>query len=387
MREDASYIVFSILRSVFHGKPMCDGDKSQVTEAVLPRVLKLAEKHDIAHLIALGVGNNGLADEVSASRLRQVTFRAVYRYEKLKYELQKACEVLDAAQIPFIPLKGSVLRQYYPEPWMRTSCDIDILVREPDLPTATRILVEQLGYNEQEKGSHDVSLFAKSGFHVELHYDLVEDGLVNTSGQILRDVWNVVSPKKEHTAWREMPDALFYFYHVAHMAKHLHNGGCGIRPFLDLWILDNLPEADKAGREALLRKGELLQFARTASHLSRVWLDCEPADAVTNKLERYILQGGVYGTNENRIAVQQQKKGGRLQYALWKIVIPYDTIKFHYPVLQRHRWLTPVMQVRRWCKLVFCGHAKRTLWELSYNRNISKSQGDEMKCFLREIGL
>ena len=76
-----------------------------------------------------------------------------------------------------------------------------------------------------------------------------------------------------------------------------------------------------------------------------------------------------------------------LKYALSKIVIPYDELKFHYPILQKHRWLTPIMQIRRWFKLIFCGHARRSMRELSYNRNISKSQADEMKTFLDEIGL
>ena len=104
-------------------------------------------------------------------------------------------------------------------------------------------------------------------------------------------------------------------------------------------------------------------------------------------MEDYILRGGVYGNNENRIMVHQQRKGGKIKYALSKIFIPCDVIKFQYPILQKHRWLTPFMEVRRWFKLIFCGHAKRSMRELSYNSNISQSQADEMKNFLYEIGL
>lgn len=184
-----------------------------------------------------------------------------------------------------------------------------------------------------------------------------------------------------------MSDEMFYFYHVAHMAKHLQQGGCGIRTFIDLWILDNLTEIDKSKRNDLLRSRGLLQFSCVASKLSAVWFENITPDSVCVKMQNYILSGGVYGTNENRIMVQQQKKGGKIKYALSKIVIPYDTIKFHYPILQKHRWLTPVMQVRRWLKLIFCGHAKRSMRELSYNRNISQSKAEEMKIFLDEIGL
>ena len=35
--------------------------------------------------------------------------------------LLRGCAVLEEAKIPYIPLKGTVLRDYYPEAWMRTS--------------------------------------------------------------------------------------------------------------------------------------------------------------------------------------------------------------------------------------------------------------------------
>lgn len=337
--------------------------------------------------MALGVLNNGLADPKSKQQLQQLKFRAVYRYEQLNYALKQLCEALEKAEIPFVPLKGSVLRAYYPEPWMRTSCDIDILVHKTDLRAATAYLVNNLQYTEHEQGSHDISLLSPSGIHLELHYDLVEEGKANASGSILKNIWERASVKKGYAYWLEMSDAMFYFYHIAHMAKHLEEGGCGIRPLIDLWILDNQTGSDPDARNALLHKGDLLRFANAARKLSKVWLEDQPIDAVTEKMQNYILCGGVYGTIENHIAVQQQKKGGKLQYALSKIVIPYNEIKFHYPILQKHRWLTPIMQVRRWCKLIFCGHAKRSMRELSYNSNISKSQANEMKTFLDEIGL
>lgn len=387
MKETTTDILFSIIRSIFHDNPMSDYDKQLLTDELITEVIKLASKHDVSHLVALGLLNNGLVDDETKTQLQQITFRAVYRYEKLNYELEQVCEVLEKAEIPFVPLKGSVIRKYYPEPWMRTSCDIDILVHERNLRSAISCLVEHLKYTEHEQNSHDVSLFSSSGVHLELHYDLVEEGWANSANSILQNVWNHVAPKNDYQYWCEMSDEMFYFYHIAHMAKHLQQGGCGIRTFIDLWILDNLPTVDTLNRNGLLKLAGLLQFSQTASRLSAVWFDNVPSDSVCKKMQSYILSGGVYGTNENRIKVQQQKKGGKIQYALSKIVIPYDTIKFHYPILQKHRWLIPFMQVRRWFKLIFCGHAKRSMRELSYNSNISQSQADEMKIFLEEIGL
>lgn len=387
MNNNVEIVLFSLLRSVVHVNSMSDADKQLVTDDVTAEVIKLASKHDIVHLAAFGIINNNLANVKNESWLKQNIFRAVYRYEKLNYELERVCEALEKAQIPFLPLKGSVIRKYYPEPWMRTSCDIDILVHKNDLKAAVSYLKENLKYTEHAQNSHDISLFAPSGNHIELHYDLVEEHIVRSSSKILSDIWNVVRIKEGYSYHYEMPDDMFYFYHIAHMAKHFENGGCGIRPFIDLWILDGIKDADMDKRNELLRQGNLLKFASVARKLSGVWFENERHDAVSRQTEEYILQGGVYGNNENRITVQQQKKGGRIKYALSKIFIPYDVIKFHYPVLQKHRWLTPVMEVRRWGKLIFCGHAKRTLRELKYNGSISDDTAQRTKEFLNNVGL
>ena len=387
MERDTIYMLFSILRSILNGDQVSDADKQLVTEDLLKDIVKLASKHDIAHLVALGIINNELVDEQTKSQLQQIVFRAVYRYEKQNYELKQVCEALEKAQIPFIPLKGSVIRKYYPEPWMRTSCDIDVLVHEKNLRTAVSYLVENLNYTEHEQNSHDISLFSPSGNHIELHYDLVENHIADSPSEILADVWNVVELKEGYSYHYEMPDDMFYFYHVAHMAKHFENGGCGIRPFIDLWILDNMQINGHDKRDNLLRKGKLLQFANSSRKLSQVWVEGYPIDKISEKMQNYIIRGGVYGTSENRITVQQLKKGGKLRYALSRIIIPYEDIKYYYPILQKHKWLTPVMQIRRWFNLVFFGGVKRSVRELSCNSNIPKSQVDEMKVFLVEIGL
>jgi hypothetical protein len=214
----------------------------------------------------------------------------------------------------------------------------------------------------------------------------VEDGLIKESSAVLRKVWDTAIAR-DNGFLHEMPDELFYFYHIAHMAKHLENGGCGIRPFIDLWILDQMEELDHTKRDELLKQGKLLEFADVARRLSRIWFGDEVHDFATEQLEDYILGGGVYGNSKNRITIQQQKKGGRIKYAISKIFLPYKILKFHYPILERYRWLMPIMQVRRWGKLIFCGHFTRSVKELKYNHSVSDIEAENMRAFLKNIGL
>ena len=386
MEQGTIQILFALLRSAIRGTQITESELKSYSSDMLQDLLKISSKHDVIHLLALGLKRNELITKEDVD-IQKYIFSAAYRHERLRYECDKLCEAFEKAKIPFLPLKGSVICKYYPEEWMRTSCDIDILVREVDLEKAKTLLVDNFGYKYHGRGPHDISLFSPTNIHVELHYDLIEDGFVNASSNILRNIWNIAVIRDGFHFWHEMSDDMFYFYHIAHMAKHFINGGCGIRPFIDLCILDAMPESDTLKRNVLLEEGNLLKFGNVARKLSRVWFSGEQYDLISHQMEDYILHGGIYGNSENRILVQQQKKGGRIKYALSKIFIPYDVIKFHYPILQNYRWLTPIMEIRRWYKLIFCGHLKRTINELIYNSRVSNSDSANTQKFLDAIGL
>ncbi|MBE6602920.1 MAG: hypothetical protein E7636_01135 [Ruminococcaceae bacterium] len=386
MHQGTTQTLFALLRSAIFGTCLWAKEKEQLVPEQLSEMIKLSKTHDIAHLLAHGLKKNNLLDK-SNSQLEAEIFRVVYRYEQLNYELKKLCQALEKAQIPFLPLKGSVLRKYYPEAWMRTSCDIDVLVHEEDLQQAQDLLVNEYGYTYHGTGSHDISLYSPGKVHVELHHNLVEDGLAKGAYEVLKNVWDSAAPREGSAFEYEMPDEMFYFYHIAHMAKHFENGGCGIRPFIDVWVLNHCVPFDNYKREQLLSHGDLLVFATQVKLLSEIWFGEEQHTEITKQMEEYILRGGLYGTIENHITVQQQKKGSRLKYLLFKIFLPYDEIKLHYPILKKHRWLTPIMEVRRWFKLVFCGHLKRTVKEIKYNSALSKDEADRTKALLKNIGL
>ena len=386
MDQRTNKLLFSLLRSAICGEKIKSKEMQLFSDEILKTIFTVTKRHDVLHMAAFALKKNELTNNYSTA-IEKSMLTAAFRYRQLSYECESICHVFENSKIPFMPLKGSILRQYYPEPWMRTSCDIDILVHEDDTERAKSVLESELEYTYKSSGSHDLSFFSPSNIHLELHYNLVEDGIASESSAVLKSVWDTAIRRDGFEFCYDMPDEMFYFYHIAHMAKHFENGGCGIRPFIDLWILDNLNSADTEKRNALLGSGNLLKFANVARKLSRVWFEEEEYDSLSKEMEDYILRGGVYGNSQNRITLQQQKKGGKLRYAISKIFLPYDAIKFHYPILQKHKWLTPFMQVRRWFKLIFCGGAKRSINELKYNSSVSKEQADRANQLLINIGL
>ena len=135
MQQQDISIFFALLRSAVGGEPLSQAELAACSPERLPALIKLAKLHDLEHLLALGLRQNHQQPEAAKAQKKGM-FLAVLRQQRQEDALKSLCDALEAGKIPFIPLKGSVLRQYYPEPWMRTSCDIDILVKQEDAQRA-----------------------------------------------------------------------------------------------------------------------------------------------------------------------------------------------------------------------------------------------------------
>lgn len=386
MNPNTITVLFALLRSAVFDAQMTDEEKTLFSDEMLSELYAIAQKHSISPLLAYGLRRNGLAQKDDKS-ITQTILLAAFRCEQLNHELSLLCNALESAEIPFIPLKGAVLCDYYPEPWMRTRCDIDILVHRDDLGKAISRLVQSLRYEEKERATHDVLLLTPGGIHIELHFDLIEEGRANRANDVLASVWENVSLRENYNFWYEMSDAYFYFYHIAHMAAHFETGGCGIRPFVDLYLLDNTEQICPDHRDGVLKEGDLLHFAEISRELSRSWFAGKETTALTQKMQDFILHGGTFGSVDNRVALNQQKQGGRFGYLISRVFIPYPKLKRYYPILEKHRWLLPVMQIKRWFMLLKPDVARRTKSELAVNGSIEKSKANEMKLFLDDIGI
>ena len=388
MDQKLEKIFFALLRLEF-GKEISQEIKNLITPEIMPSLFKLSKWHDLAHLVGDGLDKLCLLPEGSEERKRFLKERnlAVYRYEQAQFELDRICQALENAQIPFIPLKGSIIRRYYPEPWMRTSCDIDILVKKEQLDDAATSLIKALEYSRKEVPSiNALSMHSISGVHLELHFDLTEGD--KYSNQIIDSLWDRVYLKEGKQYHYVMNDQTFYFYHILHMIKHFEEGGCGVRPFLDLWLLNTRVSSDKVAREQLLEECGFLTFEKTMKTIVEQWFEGKEENLETQNIRDYILTGGTYGTLQNKVATQQVKKGGKFRYICSRIFISQRELKTKFPILQKHPWLSPFCQIVRWFKPIFSRETtKRSFGELKKTTDVSSVKKNDIEEMLKLLGL
>lgn len=380
--------LINLIRYEITKEPLPADISAGFSDDALKELYTLSTAHDVAHLVGSALEENNLLpnDSVVNKKFSEAVFAAAYRQEQLNYELKSICSVFENANIAFIPLKGAVLRSMYPQAWMRSGCDLDVLVKKEDLERASAELVGKLSYKQKEKEMHDVPFIAPTGLVVELHYDLIEKDINAQSELPLKDVWER-SHSQTGSSHYVMDDETFYYYQVAHMAKHFVNGGCGVKAVVDVWVLNHLTGFDRQKREDLLCNGGLLDFEKAVVKLSEQWFAGAGGDDLTDYMQDYIIAGGVYGSLENMVTVQRVKRGGTFRYYMSRIFLPYKFLKFQYPILQKHKWLLPFMEVRRWFRLLFKRSSKRSSREVQINREMTEEKKKQTETMMKRLGL
>ena len=379
-----AFVRAAVFGAVEHGTVEC----AELDEAEEKRIIKLAREHDLGHLIAIGAERCGVklsAEAKSTADSERMT--AVYRYVGIRGELAAILDTLEEGGVDHLPMKGSVIRAMYPEAWMRTSCDVDILVREADLGRARELLESELEYKYIGMGNHDISLESPGGVHLELHYKPLNDYVLSDYEKPLGNVFDKLVIEDGFKYRYRMPDEYFYYYHVAHMAKHYVNGGSGVRSLVDLWLL-LLRDPDLPTKAcALLKEGGLVAFDEAVRHLSRVWFgDAEHTD-LTRTMEEYIVFSGVYGDMENMIA-SSRGEGGRVRYLFARTFPRYEVMCDVYPSLKGKRWLLPVYWLRRLFRIIFTPKLlRRSFTEIRANNEISEEKISKVTSSMRSLGL
>jgi len=99
-RERESF--FLIITSAVSGRPLSAQERARYAPDMLPAMSALARRHDLTHLLALGLKNNGLCGE-QGKELDNEMFRAAFRCEQLEHELKKSAERLKRLGSPLFP--------------------------------------------------------------------------------------------------------------------------------------------------------------------------------------------------------------------------------------------------------------------------------------------
>ena len=378
-------IIITSLRSVICADENALKNIGEIDTETLQEVYNLAKKHDMAHLVGVALEKKGALDidKSIKEKFAKEQYVAIYRYENIRYEINRISSLFEREHIQYVKLKGAAIRDLYPEPWMRTSCDIDILIHENDIEKASDLLVKELNYRrEGEKHFHDVWFYSESGIHLELHFNIKET--IDCLDRVLEQIWEYTTDTD--SSCREMREEFLVYHLIAHTAYHFIGGGCGIRPFVDIYFLKEKLKYDEKAVLELCEKSKIEKFYSEVLSLSDVWFGDGTNSSLTERMEMYICDGGTYGTKEAHIAVLQETRGGKSGYVRSRVFVSYEHLKQRYPSL-KNRAFKPIYQIRRWVDVIKEGKSKSVIRELKINHSLSDERAKSVFELMSDLEL
>ncbi len=335
-RTNAYYLI-ELLNSVLQGETPAEPSSSVNLEAVLD----IAANHSVANMAFYGVERLDctIPDELRR-RWSELRDMAILKDITQQVEYESITASLRRNSIRFLPVKGFILKELYPQGDMRLMSDLDILIDSSNARAARDVMLS-LGYTVEKFGSGADDVYHKKPvMSVELHRELFGyEG--REYADLFPDPWLLAA---EDNSCCTFDTNTCFTYILAHALKHLGEGGTGIRTFMDIYLyLDHhRADIDLPAIYTAFDRIDRGRICRDVIALSEKWFGGEAVSSSTEALEDYVIGSGTYGTYENTV-----KSTGKSRYIFQLIFPPFGRMKSQYPVLKKAPVLLPFCWIWR----------------------------------------
>lgn len=331
-------------------------------------LLDLANKHQVYNIIFPIIQNNPDVPNEEKQKFRAYNLSEISRMVFVNQERESVFNFFNENNIDYMPLKGLVIRNYYPKVSMRQMSDNDVLVDIKYRDVIADYMKEH-GYKVTSTGRQSDDYFKAPYSTFEFHRELFfsENDFCPDFG----DLWAKATKDEEHPNKYHMDAEDVYIYSVSHMYKHFTSSGCGVRFLADNYLIlkkeqDNL---DWDYVNNMFEQNGILEFEQKTRKLAFAIFDQTQLDDDDLELLETIINFGIFGSGKIRISnkIHQMAEGSSLEqakknYLLSRLFPPKKKMIADNRILEKKPYLLPWYYVKRLFKAIF--NSKKTLGEL-----------------------
>lgn len=324
------------------------------------QIFEISCRHDVENLTFLSIDQLETKIDDALYFLWQQAY-----FKRLKYctlqdmALEELIEVFTGKGIDCMPLKGSVIKNYYPNPDLRSMGDIDFLVREQNRQII-RDIMHSLGYEDDLLDDGQVDAFKRGNVvYVEVHYDFSAKN--HYMHEVFTIDWDKLVPtEKEHLYQMTFED--LYFFNTGHYVKNMHNRGMGMRAVVDgyvLWHIMN--EEQKQNLLARIEKNGMGVFHSKLLTIADIWFDDRTDDGSTDLLQEYLISKPTFSSKKDEItmyAVYDEANDSNFKYIMRKIFPSANELYQRFDIKHKCFLLIPFLWLYRVLLQLFGNKAK-----------------------------
>ena len=319
---------------------------------------KISKYHSLRAFLYQALNNTKAnVPENLLSKVEQDYLLNVRKTLSFEEERKALFNYLNEHGIDYLPLKGIIIKDYYPDQFTREFADNDILFTGKDNVIKEFFVNKDYEIESFRKGNHDVYL-KKPFYNFEMHRALfMEREDLNAFVSYFANYMDKAPKKKGREHF--LKDEDFYIYFTAHSFKHFNTSGCGIRTLVDYYQYLRNKKLDFKYINKELDKLNLLDFSNQIINLSNKVFNQEELSNDELEMLMFISSSGTYGTLENSVSKGVKKKG-KFGYTMSRIFPPYSFYKYAYPWAYKVVILIPVAWTMRLCRVLFKNPKKAT---------------------------
>lgn len=330
-------------------------DSEKIAGMDLDKLYQMCQFHSLTSIVCDALETAGVKPE---QKWIEAKAKAVRKTVLLDAERQNILDFMEQNRIWYMPMKGIILKEFYPKLGIRQMADNDILY-DGEYQMQVASFMQNRGYLAEDygKGNHDV--FQKPPiYNFELHRALFSESVNIDLFEYYADVKQRLKKDSGNQYGFYFTDEDFYIYMIAHEYKHYRASGTGLRSLMDdfVYLRAKDESMDWDYIETELQKLGIAQFEQKSRTLSRkIFLNPDGSTltaAEREMLEEYLFSG-TYGTIQNAVSKRMKAfqsstgKVSKFRY-LWSRVFPdMDFYKRYFPFFYRHKWLLPIGWIYR----------------------------------------
>ncbi|MDR0889710.1 MAG: nucleotidyltransferase family protein [Oscillospiraceae bacterium] len=296
MADEYTYLI-ALLRCALRGTAAMEKPENLSWKSIYA----LAAKHGVTVLAYSAVDASALASDAAVFDLwSESCAKIITKRVNQEHELVRLAALFAKEELPYMPLKGSCIKDLYPAMEYRDMTDLDILIPANESARAHALMLRE-GYSPIATTSHNTEYIKRPYLVVELHTNLVPRECEYFP--YYEEPWKRAR-KTDAPFCHDLSNEDLYIYQLAHTAKHYYGCGTGLRSVMDVYVF--LTKHRSALDESYLArefdKLGLRGFRETIEELAFYWFS-QRTGALSDdgaEMAHYIRSSSTYGSQGGR---------------------------------------------------------------------------------------
>ena len=337
---------------------------SKIEQIDLDALFQFCKRHSLTAMVCIALQRSGIEPD---EKWTEELAKSIRKNMLLDAERERVFREFEKNGIWYMPLKGVLMKDYYPAAGMRQMADNDILYDHTRQKEVCNIF-SSLGYKTESigKSHHDV-YFKEPIYNFEMHTSLIAKS--NEMYEYYQNIKEKLLPVEGRSFEYRFKEEDFYIYMTAHAFKHFRSAGTGIRTLIDynLYLKEKEERLDWSYIHQECKKLGTDDFERKMRTLSKHAFErnMQLSDDEKKTL-RFILFSGTYGTRRNAVINISKTVGAnnKITYILRRIFPNKAWLQIYAPKVAKYPFLYPFYLLNRFYRLLFVSN-KAVLSELS----------------------